>query len=99
MPNRTAKTAAKCIRDYPLRFGIPLSMLSDQDPSFESKLFSELMRLLGLKKQRTSGYNPRSNGLVEQANRSVKNYLTSILTKINLVKNYWDRWLLEMCYS
>ena len=99
VPNRTAETAARCIRDYSLRFGIPLRMLSDQDPSFESKLFSELMRLLGLKKQRTSGYNPRSYGLVEQANRSVKNYLTSILTENNLVKNYWDRWLLEMYYN
>ena len=74
-------------------------MLSDQDPSFVSNLFSKLMRLLSLKKQRTSGHNPRSNGLVEQANRSVRNYLMSILTENNLVKNYWDRWLLEMCYS
>ena len=57
------------------------------------------MRLLGLKKHRTAGYNPRSNGLVEQANRSVKEYLTAILTQSNLVRNHWDRWLLEMSYS
>ena len=99
VPNRTAETAAKCMRDYSLHFGIPLRILSDQDPAFEAKLFSELMRLPGLQKQRTSGYNPRSNGLVEQANRSVKTYLTSVLSQNNLIRNYWDRWLLEMAYS
>ena len=77
----------------------PLKILSDQDPAFESKLFQELMCLLGLKKHRTAGYNPRSNGLVKQANQSVKEYLTAILTQSNLVQNHWDRWLLEMSYS
>ena len=87
------------MRDYLLHFGIPLRILSDQDPAFEAKLFSEMMRLPRLQKQCTSGYNPRSNGLVEQANRSVKTSLTSVLSQNNLIRNYWDRWLLEMAYS
>ena len=70
------------MRDYSLRFGIPripLRILSDKDPAFEAKfVFSELIRLLGLKKQHKSGYNPRSNGIVEQANRSVNPFLPKV---------------------
>ena len=87
------------MRDYPLRFGNPLRILSDQYPAFEDKFFSKLMHLLGFKKQHTLLYNLRSNGIVEQANRSVKTYLTSILSQNNLIRNSWDRWLLQMAYS
>ena len=86
VPNRMAETAEQCMRMYvySLRFGIPFPILSDQDPAFEGKLFSELMRLLGLQKHRTSGYNLRSNDLVQQANRSVKTYLTQCCHRITL---------------
>ena len=79
VPNHRAETAEKCTLDYSLRFGIPLRILSAQDPAFEAKLFSELMRFLGLQKQRTSGYNGHSNCLVEQENRSVKTYLSDTI--------------------
>ena len=49
----TASTAAKHLIDYFLRFGIPKSLLSDQDPAYESALFQELMRELGVCKLRT----------------------------------------------
>ena len=70
--DRLAKTAATFLVDYILRFGIPDQLLSDQDPAYESHLFQELIRGLGVKKLRTTGYNPRSNGLTEQANATVK---------------------------
>ena len=56
--DRKASTASACLHDYILTYGIPLKILTDQDPSFESKLFKELCNLLGIKKLRTSGYNP-----------------------------------------
>ena len=31
--NGTAEVAAQCMQDYSLRFGIPLQILSDQDPA------------------------------------------------------------------
>ena len=34
-----ASTASACLHDYILTYGIPLKILTDQDPSFESKLF------------------------------------------------------------
>jgi Integrase core domain. len=70
--DRTAKTAARCIYDFSLRYGIPLKILSDQDPAYESDLFGELMHLFRVKKLRTTAYNPRSNGLTERLNGVIK---------------------------
>ena len=48
--DRKALTAGACLHDYILTCGIPLKILTDQDPSFESKLFQELRNSLGIKK-------------------------------------------------
>ena len=46
--DRQAETAAKCIVDFCMDFGIPRKLLSDQDPAYESRLFREMMRLLDI---------------------------------------------------
>ena len=94
--DRTAKTAAKCIYDYVLTFGIPLKLYSDRDPAYEAELFQELMKLLGVKKLRTTGYNAKANGLCEKLNGIVKQYL---LKYTNFVGKEWDQWLRELCYA
>ena len=76
-----ASTASACLHDYILIYGIPLKILTDEDPSLESKLFQELCNSLGIKKLTTSGYNPRSNGLTKQSNLTTKNYLTAFVTE------------------
>ena len=83
------------MHDYILTYGIPLKILTDQDPSFESKLFQELSSWLGIKKLRTSGYNPRSNGLTEQSNLTTKNYLTAFVTE----NKEWDCWLSQLSFA
>ena len=50
---------------------------------------------LGIKKLRTSGYNPRSNGLTEQSNLTTKNYLTAFVTE----NKEWDCWLSELSFA
>ena len=93
--DRKASTASACLHDYILTYGIPLKILTDQDPSFESKLFKELSSWLGIKKLRTSGYNARSNGLTEQSNLTTKNYLTAFVTE----NKEWDCWLSELSFA
>ena len=44
---------------------------------------------------RTSGYNPRSNGLTEQSNLTTKNYLTAFVTE----NKEWDCWLSELSFA
>ena len=40
--DRKASTASACLHDFILPYSIPLEILTDQDQSFESKLFQEL---------------------------------------------------------
>ena len=97
--DRTALTASKCVLDYCLKFGIPLRLFSDRDPAFEATLFQELMKALGVKKLRTTGYNPRSNGLTEQSNSMVKDYLLAYLEESDSDRPEWDCWLRELAYA
>ena len=51
IPDGVAKTAAKYIYDFILKFRIPDYFLTDQDPSQESEFFQEL---IWIKKSRTT---------------------------------------------
>ena len=74
VPDRTSKTTAECIYDYISAYGIPLRLYSDCDSAYESELFQETMKLLGIKKLRTTGYNAKAHGLCEKLNGVVKQY-------------------------
>ena len=96
VPNRTSKTAAKCIYDYILTYGIPWKLYSDHDPAYEVELFQELMKLLGAKKLWTTGYNAKANGSCKKINGVVKQYL---LKYTNFVSKEWEQCLQEVCYA
>ena len=94
--DRTAETASTVIVDYILRFGIPMKLYSDRDPSYESNLFQNVMRQMGIKKLRTTGYNPQANGLTEQSNSTIKNFLTSY---VNETPQDWDLYCRELSFA
>ena len=96
VPDRTARTAGRCVFDYFLRFGIALKLYSDRDPAFEANLFQSLMKMFSVKKLRTTGYNPRANGLTEKGNEFIKNYLASYVNYSNIE---WDLWCREAAYA
>ena len=56
------------------------------------------MKNLGVKKLRTSGYRPQTNGLTEQSNTTVKNYLTTFLESSEGKEN-WDILLKLLSYA
>lgn len=78
LPNKEACTVAKILVDEVLcRFGIPQTIHSDQGRQFESNLFREMCKLLGIeKKTRTTPYHPQSDGMVERFNRTLATMLT-----------------------
>ncbi|CAG2253707.1 unnamed protein product [Mytilus edulis] len=86
--NHTAPVIAEILIDqFISRFGAPFQLHSDQGPEFESRLISELCKLLGIDKTRTTTYHPQSDGQVERFNRT----LLSMLSKyVKENQRDWD---------
>ena len=57
------------------RFGPPLHLTTDKGTQFCSELSGTLNKILGINHIRTSAYNPRANGIVERAHRTLKTAL------------------------
>ena len=88
LKNHTAQTVAEVIvQEFVGRFGVPRQIHSDQGREFESLLISHLCQLLHIKKTRTTPYNPKSDGMVERANRTVKQMLSVL---VNEAQDNWD---------
>lgn len=69
----TAETVAKLVYNgWITRFGICQYLTSDQGRQFESRLFSELLKCMGVHRIRSSPYHPQSNGAIERWHRSAK---------------------------
>ena len=54
------------------RFGVPLHVITDRGAQFESELFSELAKIVGFHRLRTTAYHPQTNGMIERAHRTLK---------------------------
>jgi hypothetical protein len=88
MPDQTAQTTADMLaREWISRFGVPSQIHTDQGRNFESGLFTELCRVLGINKTRTTPYAPWSDGLVERFNRTLQTMLKGV---VNEERNDWD---------
>ena len=63
-----------------------------QGRNFESNLFKEDCKILGVKKTRTTAYNPKSDGMVERFNRTLLNMLVTMIDP-NKHQQDWDRYI------
>ena len=91
MPNMEAATVARIIvEEVVARFGVPSSIHSDQGRQYESELFSEMCRVLHIKKTRTTPYHPQSDGMVERFNKTL---VTMLSAYVNEHHSNWDSYL------
>ena len=89
LPDETAETVAEAlVNDFVSRYGTPISIHSDQGRNFESTLFQEVCRLLGIRKTRTTAYHPEENGMVERFNRTMGAMIRSLIGDEH---ENWDR--------
>ena len=84
----TADIVAKTVYQHWItRFGCPTTLTSDQGRQFESQLFNNLMRIMGIKKNRTTPYHPQCNGVIERWHRSLK---TALRAKLSTTSSWID---------
>ena len=82
MPNQEAITVANIlVTEVVSRFGVPVSIHSDQGRNFESSLSAEMCSLLGVEKTRTTPLHPESDGMVERFNRTLEAQLSMFVDK------------------
>ena len=91
MPNMEARTVASIIVEGVIcRLGVPAVIHSDQGRQFESKLFTEMCSLLGIRKTRITPYRPQSNDMVERFNSTLTTMMGSFVNDNN---SDWDEQL------
>ena len=72
----TAATVARAFyNNWICRYGAPTTITTDQGAQFESRIFTELLSILGVNRIRTTSYHPASNGMVERLHRDIKTAL------------------------
>ena len=69
----SAETVAKkFVNEWVSRYGVPEKVTTDRGSQFQSELYRNFAKLLGVELISTSAYNPRANGMVERFHRTMK---------------------------
>ena len=83
-----AETVTTVLLDWVYDMGVPSKIHSDQGGQFESDLFQQMCRRLGIQKTRTTPYHPESDGMVERFMRTLKDMVAKYVDPHGL---YWDK--------
>ncbi|XP_025759064.1 uncharacterized protein LOC112843922 [Oreochromis niloticus] len=95
--NQTAKQVARKLWDFVFCvYGFPERIHSDQGPSFESELFSELLQISGVAKSHTTAYHPMGNGGTERFNRTLGNMLRALPLR---AKQEWPQQIQTLTFA
>ena len=97
--NMEAETVADVfLKGWIKIYGCPVELHTDQGTQYESQLFQGICKLLNISKTRTTPAHPRSDGMVERGNRTVKEMLAKY---INKNQDDWDLYVdfIVMAYN
>jgi hypothetical protein len=71
-------------------FGMPQNLFSDKGTEFVNRLIAKISLLLQVNRISTTPYNPRSNGFVENHNKTLKDQLYHF---VGVLQETWDQFL------
>ena len=71
-------------------FGLPTKIISDRDPHFTSHFGKALTKKLGIQQNLSMAFHPQTNGLSEQKNQWVEQYLQTVTTTH---PEDWSQWI------
>jgi transposase InsO family protein len=79
MKDQSAETVCEVVMNKLIApFGCPIAILTDQGRQFEGHLFTEMCKILEIKKKRTVSYHPQCNGKNERLHRTLLNMFRSL---------------------
>ena len=82
---------AKLYQDYIWKIhGLPRIIISDRGPQFAAAMTSYLCKSLGIKRNLSSAYHPRTDGQTERSHQETETFLRHY---INHHQNDWSEWL------
>ncbi|GBM90897.1 Retrovirus-related Pol polyprotein from transposon 412 [Araneus ventricosus] len=94
--------AEELVRARISRYGVPMILHSDRGTNFNSALFTELCKLFGILKTRTTALHPESDGMVESTldwKHVVSDAVDPIKGKFNpLTASWWGCWWESLIY-
>ncbi|GBM17442.1 Retrovirus-related Pol polyprotein from transposon 412 [Araneus ventricosus] len=91
IPDQEASTVAEeLVRSWISCYGVPMILHSEQGTNFNSALFTELCKLLGILKTGTTALYPESDGMVERFNRTILNLIEALYLFVSRNQTDWD---------
>lgn len=77
--DQKAPTVAKVlVEKFFVHYGLPARIHSDQGRDFESRLIKEMLKVLGIRKSRTTPYHPQGDPQPERFNRTLLSMLGTL---------------------
>ncbi len=91
IPDKSAETISRVLVQHVImKYGVPISIVTDQAKELNDKINTELSLLLGINRRNTSPYHPAANGQVERKNGILMNVLKMM---VNKEQDNWDEML------
>ena len=93
----TAEETARLLDQFWFsRWGTPAFIQSDNGSQFTSKLFEEFLAMSEVAHVLSAPYHPRSNGLVERANRSI---IATLSLQCSTKQQEWDDYIQKAVFA
>ena len=94
IPDKSATTVAEAVmHGWITIYGVPKTIVSDQGREFCNKLLKGIWELLQVEHKTTSPYHPKANAQAEVFNKTMAQYLTTMIASSDKTIKEWESML------